>query len=346
MSKQFLYVSAHASKEILCFEVNGVTGALSPPRITEVPGSELESPHSIPMALSPDRGLLYAVMRMPPYPLAVFKIERRTGALVHVASGRLDDSVCYLSVDANGRTLLAASHSGASILNYPIGEDGIPAETARQKISPVPAAHSIIVDGDNRFVYGAGLGDNRVLQWRLDEGSGMLVENQPAYISPHPGAGPRHLAMHPVLARLYCLNETDGTIDVYGVDRVAGGLFHLQTISAMPDGQPSRPNERAADIHVTPGGRFLYSSERSHDTLAGFSVDPVDGKLRYIASWKTEKEPRGFLIHPSGAHLYCTGHKSGYLAHYSIARDSGHLELLGRYPAGRGPNWLEIVESY
>ncbi|MGE0799562.1 MAG: lactonase family protein [Lautropia sp.] len=341
MARHLVYVSAHASREILCFGMDGESGALSLLHRTPVPGHEGPSPYSLPLAVSPDGERLHAVMRMPPYPAATFRIDRATGALALLGTARLGDTVCYISVDPSGRSLVAASHSGNRILNHAIDAHGVLLSEQRQSIPGLGKAHSVIFDRAGRFAYAAALGNNTIACFAFDAERATLDPLSPA--AAPPGAGPRHLALHPVLPMLYCINETGGTIDRYAVDPSKGKLTHRQTASVMPPGAPAGDNARAADIAISPDGRFLYGSERSHQTLTGFALDPNDGTMTAIGNWATETEPRGIRIEPAGRFLLCAGHKSGHLAVHAIDRDSGRLEPIARYPAGDGPNWIEIL---
>jgi len=343
MNDCFLYVSACESREILCFRIDARDGLLTLLGRTDVPGGTGASPHSIPLALSPDRRTMYAALRMPPYAISTFRIDENSGQLMHVSSAELADSVCYMNVDDSGKSLISVSHSGNKVLNNVIDGEAIVRSEIRQLIPDIHKAHSILFGIDSKCVYVAALGDNQIRHFRFDGPSGLLTNAEPNGVFAPDGAGPRHLALHPQLETLYCLNETNGTIDTYQIDQ-GGSLRHLHTISARPPAAESRLNERAADIHVTPNGRFLFTSERSHDTLAGFSIDQITGTPTHMGSWPTEAAPRGFLIHPNSQFLYCAGHLSGHIAVYSIDNDSGQLTLRSRTEAGSGPNWLEIVE--
>jgi 6-phosphogluconolactonase len=113
-----------------------------------------------------------------------------------------------------------------------------------------------------------------------------------------------------------------------------------------PGGPPPRNTDNdvwAADLHLTPNGRFLYMTERTSSSLAAFSVDSASGKLTYLSSTPTEKQPRGFAIDPKGKFLVVSGEKSDTISAYAIDEASGALKLIGKYPAGKGANWVEIV---
>jgi len=155
-------------------------------------------------------------------------------------------------------------------------------------------------------------------------------------------AGPRHLVFHPDGRHVYLLNELDAGVDVLAFDAATGTLSTVQTLSTLPAGFTGKP--WAADIHVTPDGRFLYTSERTTSTLAAFAIDASTGKLRLLSHTPTETQPRGFNIDPSGRFLIAVGQVSNALTLYAIDRDSGTLETLKNYSLGKNPNWVEIVD--
>ena len=178
-----------------------------------------------------------------------------------------------------------------------------------------------------------------------------------------PPTGPRHFAISRDNKYLYALSELLGTVTTYSLDNKTGLLTEVSSASGVPPGAnlmpgaprgpvggPDAPPPRnldkdiwAADIHMTPNGRFLYMSERTSSTLGAFSVDEQSGKLTYVGSTPTERQPRGFAIDPSGKYLVATGEKSETISAYAIDPANGALRPIGKYPAGKGANWVEIV---
>ena len=180
------------------------------------------------------------------------------------------------------------------------------------------------------------------MQQRFDAATGKIAPNSPAEIGTAPGAGPRHFVFHPNRRWLYLLNELDATVNAYAFDSASGLLSPLQTVSAMPPGSQAKPS--AADIHVTPDGKFLYASERTTSTLAAFQIDAQTGRLSPLGNTPTETQPRGFAIDPRGAFLLAVGQQSHHLTVYAIDRETGRLDERARYPMGQNPNWVEIVD--
>jgi 6-phosphogluconolactonase len=155
------------------------------------------------------------------------------------------------------------------------------------------------------------------------------------------GSGPRHFAFHPILPEVYFVNEKDSTVSVFEKDEITGKLKHLQTISTLPQNYQG-PNT-CADIHVTPNGKFVYASNRGHNSIAGYRVDAGSGKLEAIEQTVTEKIPRAFNIDPTGNFLVVAGQDSGKIAVFMIDSQTGKLTNTDSVQVGKGPAWVEIV---
>jgi 6-phosphogluconolactonase len=317
------------------------SGALDPIERIAVPGTEIPSPTSIPMAPSPDRRFLYAALRSPPFPVSSFAIDRASGRLTLLGTAPLPDSMAYITTDRTGRFLLGASYPGNKLTINPIDGDGCVVAQSTQIIPDRPKAHCVILDASNRFAYCTNLGADVVMQLRFDAASGTVAPNDPATVSTRPGAGPRHLAFHPSGRFLYLLNETDATLAAYAVD-AAGTLAELQTLPTLPRDFTGKPS--AADLHVTPDGQFLYASERCASTLVGFRIDPARGTLSKLGRWPTETTPRGFAIDPRSRFLAAAGLASNALTVYAITPQSGALAPIHQHPLGPMPSWTEILD--
>jgi 6-phosphogluconolactonase len=337
-----VYVSNAGSKEILSFAMDRDSGELDPVERIAVPGTTVPSPTSMPLAVDPGRRFLFAALRSPPFPVSSFAIDPENGRLAHLGTAPLPDSMAYIVVDRGGRFLLSASYPGAKLAINPIGADGRIGVATTALLATRPKAHCVVVDVSNRYVYCTNLGADIIMQLRFDASRGTLAPNEPAAISTRVGAGPRHLAFHPNERFLYLLNETDATLGAYAVDRDNGTLTHLQTVPGLPSDFAGKPS--AADLHVTPDGRFLYASERATSTLAGFRIDPWAGTLSFVGRTPTETTPRGFAIDPRGRFLAAAGLASNKMTVYAIDPNRGDLAEVGRYKQGAMPNWIEIVD--
>src|SRR6185503_4897221 len=361
IAKTFVYVSNAQDGNIDTYNMDMSTGALTPVGKTEA------AKLVMPMTLSPDKKYLYAVIRSQPTRVLTYAINPATGALSQKASAPLPDSMPYVSTDHAGRYLFTASYGGDKLAVSPIDENGLAEAEAIQVIATGRNAHAILPDRSNKFVYATTLGANRVLQFVFDSKTGKLTANEPASVSPEAGHGPRHMAFSPDNKNLYVLNELSGHVTQYAVDAGKGTLTLVESISSVPPeaglvwGSPQapagtapapaaaapkddKPKVWAADIQITPNGKFLYSTERTTNKIALFTVTAATGKLAYVANFATEAQPRGIKIDPSGQYLVASGEKSDHLSVYKIDQGTGKLGEPGRYPVGNGANWVEIVD--
>ena len=360
VAKTFVYVSNAQDGNIDAFVMDMSTGALTP--IGKAEAAKLV----MPMAVSPSKKHLYAVVRSQPVRVLTYAIDPATGGLTQKASAPLPDSMPYVSTDQTGRFLFTASYGGDKIAVSPIGENGLIEAEAIQVIPTGRNAHSILPDRSNKFVYAATLGANQVLQFTFDSKSGKLTANEPASVSPEAGHGPRHLAFSSDNKYLYVLNELSGHVTQYVIDASKGTLTLVDSVSSVPAeaglawGAPpasvgaapasasaakdEKPKVWAADIQVTPDGKFLYTTERTTNKIALFTVAPGTGKLAYVTNFATEAQPRGIRIDPTGQYLVASGEKSDRVSVYKIDQSTGKLSEPTRHPVGNGANWVEIVE--
>ena len=195
--------------------------------------------------------------------------------------------------------------------------------------------------------------------FRFDAKTGKLNSNTPAVYLTKPATGPRHFITSADNKHLYVLSELLGAVTTFAIDGKTGLLTEASTAVGLPSdtklgpGAPPLaqliPQVRAdndiwaADIHMLANGKFLYMSERTSSTIATFAVDGASGKLTYVASTPTERQPRGFNIDPKGRFMVVTGEKSDTISVYAIDQGSGALKLLNKYPTGKGSNWVEIA---
>ena len=358
----FVYVSDAEDATIDAYAMDAKTGALR--SIGKAEAGKLV----MPMAVSPNKKFLYAVVRSQPMRVITYAIDGRTGALTQKATAPLPDSMPYVSTDRSGRFLFTASYGGDKIAVSPIGADGLVTAEAIQVLPTGRNAHSILVDRTNRFAYSANLGANQVLQFAFDAKTGKLTPLDPPAVKPEPGHGPRHLAFSRDNKFLYVLNELSGHVTQYAIDGTKGTLKLIDSVPSVPPelgmkwGQPQAPvgaapappaaapksDEKsaiwAADLRLTPNGKFLYTTERNADKIALFTVVARTGKLTYVTNFATERQPRGINIDPSGRYLVASGEKSDQVSVYRIDQSSGKLGEPVRYPVGKGANWIEIVE--
>jgi len=326
-----------ASKGIYRLRLDLATGAL-----TEAgPPTESASPSFL--ALHPSGRYLYAVNETDGPKgeggVSAFAVDARTGALapLNKESSR-GGGPCHLSLDARGRHVLVANYGGGSVAVLPVQGDGrlSPATTfvqheghgadpARQK---GPHAHWVDVDKANRFALVADLGLDEVLVYKFDPARGGLTPNQPPAVHLAPGAGPRHVAFHPDGRHVYVINELQSTVTAFSYDAVKGALAELQTLSTVPPGF-TEPTS-TAEIAIRPDGRFLYGSNRGHDSIAVFAIDPASGRLTAAGHQPTRgKKPRNFAIDPTGTWLLAANQDSDNIAVLRIDGATGALSPVG-----------------
>jgi 6-phosphogluconolactonase len=335
----FVYVGNSDSQEVSVLELKP-NGDLTPVETTAVPGPAKPG-GSLPLAVSPDKKRLFAGLRNEPFSVVTFAIDAKTGKLKAIGPGSLADSMAYIATDRTGKFLFSASYGGNKIAVNPIGADGV-VQAAQQIMPTQPNAHCIVTDPSNRFVLHTSLGGDLVYQEKLDAETGKLTPNDPPSVSVKAKAGPRHLVFSPNAKFVYLIDELDASIYVFPWDAKTGTLKkEVQVTSALPKGFDGKP--WAADIHLTPDGKFLYASERTTSTLAAFKVDPKTGMLTSIDSFPTEKQPRGFNIDSTGRYLLSVGQSSNSMTSYAIDKATGKLTKLKEYPMGKNPNWVEIV---
>ncbi len=326
------------------------------------PGPRVEAGKPVmPMSVSPDKRFLYAAVRAKPFTVVTYSIDPRTGALKQLGTAPLAESFPYIAVDKTGRYLLGASYGGHLVSVNTVDKDGKVSEPI-QVIPTARNAHAIITDRTNRYVFVPHLGTDQVFQFRLDATTGKLTANTPPTVQMKAMTGPRHIIMSPDNRCAYLLNELVATVTTLSLDEATGLLTEVSSASALPadsklvpgaprgavgaPGQAPRDTSNdiwASDLHVTPDGKFLYAAERTSSSIGVFRVDTATGKLTYLSSTPTEKQPRGFRIDPKGRHMVVSGEKSDTISVYEIDGASGALKLLQKYPTGKGSNWVEIV---
>ncbi|SDC36119.1 6-phosphogluconolactonase [Variovorax sp. CF079] len=331
----WVYVSNADSQEISVLELDRGQGTLKPVESVNVGGMVM------PMAVSPDKRFLYAALRSQPFRVASFAIDGTSGKLKKLGEAPLADSMANIDTDATGRWLFAASYPGHKITVNSIDKAGN-VGPIQQLLPTAPNAHAIHADAGNRFVLATSLGGDNVSSWRFDAQTGVLSPNDPPLTTGAAKSGPRHFVWDKAQRNVYLLNELDAGLHVYAWDAARGTLQLQQSATVLPAGFTGKP--WAADLHLTPDGRYLYASERTSSTLSGFKVDASTGRLQALGQTPTEKTPRGFAIDPSSRFLIAVGQESHSASVHPIDAASGALGTPQRLPLGKNPNWVEIVE--
>lgn len=249
-------------------------------------------------------------------------------------------AIVYLSRSEAGPHLLAADFNGGEIASFGLQPDGAVIPGAISSLDVAMQPHAIVLAPDRRFAFVPHLGGDQIRQFTFDATSGVLAPNDPLQVDTAPGDGPRHMIFSADDPVAWVSNENGDSVTTWAYDAEAGRLGAPQTISTLPAGVDGGDNY-VADLHVTPDGRFVYVSNRDHDTLAIFAVQP-GGSLVAAGHAPTEAYVRDFAIEPGGRFLFAAGQSSGTLATHRIGAD-GKLEHLGAVDAGPSPVWVEIV---
>jgi 6-phosphogluconolactonase len=329
------------SQGIYRFHMNLDSGALEAAGVT--PG---DNPSYL--ATDPAQRFMFAVGEIGSFhgkkvgSVAAFSLERATGALEPLDQESSGGAApCHLVVDHAGKNLLVANYAGGSVSVFPIGPDGRlrPASAFEQHHGSGPNAqrqekahaHGIALSPDNRFALVADLGLDRVFVYRFDAERGTITPNDPPWLSTAPGAGPRHVAFHPNGKFVYAINELNSTIALMAYDAEHGRLQLQQTVSTLPaDAKLPPSGNTCAELEIHPSGRFLYGSNRGHDSLAIFAIDRQTGRLTPLGDQPSGgRTPRGFAVDPSGDWLVAANQDSANVVVFRIDRQSGRLMPTG-----------------
>jgi 6-phosphogluconolactonase len=309
-------------------------------------GVAAESSNPSFLAIHPNEQFLYTVNELDDFTgkksgaVSVFKVQPRSGKLELLNQQPSEGSgPCHVTVDRAGKNVLVANYSGGSIAVFSIANDGGlgPATAFIQhqgsSVDPNrqegPHAHSINVDAANRFAVAADLGLDKLFVYRFDPTRGRLVPNDPPWTKVAPGAGPRHFAFHPNGHYAYVINEMQCTVTAFRYDPERGTLTELQTIPTLP--RAVRKGDSTAEVQVHPSGKFLYGSNRGHNSISVFAIDPKTGKLTLVENQPTQgKTPRNFGIDPTGAYLLAANEDSDTVVLFRIDPATGKLEATGQ----------------
>jgi 6-phosphogluconolactonase len=334
----FVYAGTYTggkSKGIYLLRFEPVTGQL----IMVGLAAEIANPSFL--ALHPYKPWLYAVNEVDDFggkksgAVSAFAIEPGTNMLrlLNQQSSQ-GGGPCHLVVDRFGSNVLAANYTGGSVVVLPIQQDGRlgqATDVAQHRGSSVnksrqesPHAHCVNLDPPNNFAAVADLGLDKVLIYRYAPMAGKLQPNNPPSVSIKPGAGPRHFAFHPNNRFAYVINELNCTVTAFAYDPDAGTLREIQTVSTLLE--EFKPGFSTAEVQIHPSGQFLYGSNRGHDSIAVFTIDPQSGRLTLLQNQHTEgKTPRNFSIDPSGRYLLAANEHSDTIVVFRIDQLTGRL---------------------
>lgn len=341
------------SKGIHISKFNTTTGDLSEPDLA----AETGSPSFL--AIHPSKKYLYAVGEMgtPGQKgggVSAFKISQPDGKLTLINQvSSVGAGPCHISVDKTGKMAMVANYGGGSVASYSIQDNGGLSEaqtfvqhegsSVNLKRQAGPHAHSLNTSPDNRFGFACDLGLDKVLIYKLDPTSGRMTSHGHAAVAP--GSGPRHFAFHPSGKYAFVNNEILMTVTSFAYDAGKGALTEIATVSTLPEADRSKTGLSTAETVAHPNGKFVYVSNRTHDTIAVFSCDPATGRLALIQNAPAEGEiPRNFILDPTGKWMIVAHQDSNTAALFKVDQDSGKLTFTGKKISVGGAVCVRFLE--
>jgi 6-phosphogluconolactonase len=339
-----VYVGTYTSGKsegIYLYHLDLASGTLSPQ------GLAAEAVNPSFLAIHPKGNLLYAVNEIGNFQgersggVSAYSLDLKTGGLTLLnqqPSG--GGAPCHLVVDKTGQHVLLANYSGGNVASLPIGKNGSLGEATSliqhegSSVNPNrqkgPHAHSINLDPGNRFAVAADLGVDKLFLYQFHPKSGALQPNDPPYAEVNPGAGPRHFAFHPKGRHAYVINELQCTVTAFSFDHKKGELREIQTLSTLPEDEVMQSGYSTAEVQVHPSGKFLFGSNRGHDSIVVYSIDAKTGLLTHVQNQGTGgRTPRNFGIDPTGRYLLAANQNSDSIVVFQIDSKSGRLSQIG-----------------
>jgi 6-phosphogluconolactonase len=355
--KYYVYVGSYTRKEptgVYVCELDTATGELK-----QIGGiDDVKNPSFLRLDASRDR--LYAIGERGDSDgqsrgaVSAYIIDRETGQLAFINQISTESqSLCHISLDLESQYMVGTSYRGGTAFIASLTPDGSLSkvtETVQHSGSgPVTNrqdkahAHSAIVDPTNRFVFVCDLGIDKIVIYEIDRTNGKLKPHGEAVL--HPGAGPRHFLFDASGKFAYVINELDSSVTAFSYDGKAGALHTLQTIAGLPESFSGEKNT-AADIHLSPDGKFLYGSQRGHDSIVVYAVDPASGKLEYVEHASTlGRIPRNFAITPDGGYLLAANQDTGNVVVFRVDRQTGKLTPTGAQLQLSEPVCVEVLPN-
>ncbi len=344
LSAQIMYVGTYtapqsSSKGIYAYRFDARTGKATPL------GLMAETPDPTFLALHPNGKFLYAINELDTFQskkagsVTAYAIDRATGKLTQLNQvSSASPGPCHLTVSASGKTVFVANYSGGSFSSFPILPDGKLGEAASfvqlhgsgvdKSRQGEPHGHSVNLPKNNKFMLGADLGTDKVMIYKVDDAASKISPNDPPFAMVKPGSGPRHLVFAPDQKHVYVLSEMASSVTTFDYNPETGAMKEIDVASALP--ADYKGQSTAAEIEIDPRGKFVYTSNRGHNSIAVFEIDPKTAKLKLIQNQSTGGAiPRAFMIDPSGNYIVAGNQNTNNISVLKIDHATGKLSPTG-----------------
>jgi len=353
----FVYIGTYTkgdSEGIYAYRFDAASGQLS--SLGAV--AKLREPSFL--AIHPNNRFLYAVSESDDFDaekngsVSGFEIDSESGGLTAMNTVSSKGAwPCHLNIDQTGKTLAVANYRSGTVATISLdadgklGSGGAAIQNSGSSVHPrqqTPHAHSVDFSPDNRYLISADLGTDQVDVFRVDTESAALKANDPAFAKVNPGSGPRHFAFHPNSKYGYVINEIQSTVTAFDWDSEQGSLTEIQTISTLPE--DFTEESTTAEVAIHPSGKFLYGSNRGHDSISVFAIDESSGKLTATERTSTQgKKPRSFSIDPTGQFLFAVNQDTDSLVLFRIDQQTGRLTQEGESLQVPSPVCVKFVKA-
>lgn len=336
MKNPFVYVAGY-NPAISCFVLDMATGALKPSSSSDGGKSPTY------LAWSPSRKFMYAVNEVGGGRVTAFAINPQDGSLTRINdASSAGNGPCHVSVHPGGKWVFAANYGSGTIGVLPVKPDGGVGEP--EQLAPGKNAHQIVTDASGKYVFVPCLGSNHVAQFVFDEATGKLTPNNPPTVPTAQGAGPRHLCFHPSGKSAYLINELDSTLTSFAYDAAKGLLSAPETLPTLPAGAAVKSS--TAHVLATPSGKFVYGSNRGHDSIVIYGVNAETGRLALVGhetGGGEIKVPRDFTLDPTGAYLLVASQNAGSVTVFRCDAAKGTLQKLKPVKVPPGPAFVGVM---
>lgn len=337
-----VYIGSYTQKEkagITLLDLNLKTGALEKKTVVS------DGPNPTYLVLSPDYRYLYAANEIADFngekagAVSAFSVDRATGALTLLnQQSTRGDGPCHIEVDKQDKMVLAANYGGGSLAAFPVLPDGKlgpssafiqhEGKSTDPQRQEGPHAHCFTLDASNRYAFACDLGLDKVFVYKVDNSTATLQPNDPPFATVPPGSGPRHIAFTPNNHFAYVCNEMLSTVTAFSYDPSPGKLTSLQTLSTVP--KDFHGNNSTAEIETSHDGRFVYVSNRGHNSIAIFAIDSKSGHLTPVGHQSTEgKTPRCFKVDPTGTWMLAANQDTDNVVSFRVDRKTGKFTPTG-----------------